>query len=124
MVFGGRISYAIDVADDVDTFNIKVPALLLQPLVENAVKYGTRGDHYCEIYIHVRYDHDYICCSITDNGLDANPVVHAPEHVSKGIDITRKKLEMMFARYKNKPGILLAPNTGGGYTSTIKIPVR
>ncbi|MCR4588916.1 MAG: histidine kinase, partial [Lachnospiraceae bacterium] len=43
MRFGERIRFSMKVEEDVDTSTISVPALMLQPLVENAVVHGLSG---------------------------------------------------------------------------------
>lgn len=39
--YGDRLSYSIDIPEEVE--NIVIPKLIIQPLIENAVKYGTEG---------------------------------------------------------------------------------
>jgi hypothetical protein len=38
--FEGKFDYTIDITEELDTANIFIPALLLQPLVENAIHHG------------------------------------------------------------------------------------
>ena len=123
MIFNNKLTYVIDIKDDVNTFGVKVPAMLLQPIVENAVKYGTYGENDCIIHISITDDSDYITCSVSDNGITGASAGKPQEHISVGLELTKSKLAMMYARSKNKPGVTLSPNEHAGYTAVIKIPL-
>lgn len=65
-----KITYQIDVDENVDSYAIYLPPLILQPIAENAVKHGlankTGNGH-----IHIRFgkQNDYLNISITDDGI-------------------------------------------------------
>ncbi len=42
---GEKLTYAFDISDDVS--NIKIPKFMVQPLVENAIKYGYQAENDC-----------------------------------------------------------------------------
>lgn len=76
----------------------KIPPLILQPFVENALWHGlSHKEGEKEIIITVSAKDDWLLCDVTDNGIGR---VKAQEwksnttalHQSKGIDITRKRL--------------------------------
>jgi sensor histidine kinase YesM len=66
--FGKRLSYTIDCDDSVS--QVFLPALLIQPLVENAIKHGispkVEGGH---ISVSVRKSANTCVIEITDNGV-------------------------------------------------------
>lgn len=76
----------------------KIPPLILQPFVENALWHGLSYKHgEKEIMITVSVKDNWLLCDITDNGIGrakANELKSnsAAVHQSKGIDITRKRL--------------------------------
>ena len=39
-LFQDKLTYKINITDDVDTYGIMVPTMLLQPFIENSIKYG------------------------------------------------------------------------------------
>jgi len=123
MIFNNKLTYIIDIEDDVNTFGVKVPAMLLQPIVENAVKYGVYGENDCMIHISITEDSDYITCSVSDNGITGASAGKPQEHISVGLELTKSKLAMMYARSKNKPEVTLSPNEHAGYTAVVKIPL-
>lgn len=67
--FSGEIHYKKHIEEDLE--QVKVPSMILQPIVENAVNYGIRGvDHEGIIEVSVYRDEptDSICISVWDNG--------------------------------------------------------
>lgn len=65
--FAGDIHYTTDVDESV--LDCKVPSMILQPIVENAVNHGIRNiDWEGKIHLQIRQDGPYICICVKDNG--------------------------------------------------------
>lgn len=68
--FGHRINYSFDIEYSIDIKNFKIPILILQPLVENAVKHGLsqtkNGGH---IDIVIKKEDQLINLRVVDNGV-------------------------------------------------------
>ncbi len=72
--FGERYSFIKDVDESV--IDVKMPDMILQPLVENCIKHGLADViENGRIKITVKGDKEYIEISITDNGCGFNPHV-------------------------------------------------
>ena len=66
--FTGEIHYSKDVDEDVA--HVRVPSMILQPIVENAVNYGIRDiDWEGHIDLKVYKENGYVLLSIKDNGI-------------------------------------------------------
>lgn len=68
--FEEDFNYHILVDDEIDAGNIKIPTMLLQPYVENAVKHGLlhkQGEK--AVTIHFQKETEHIKISIDDNGI-------------------------------------------------------
>lgn len=66
--FSGEIHFEKQI--DEQLVNVRVPSMILQPIVENAINYGIRDiDWEGLILLKVTMDHDEICISIKDNGI-------------------------------------------------------
>lgn len=95
-----------------------VPTMLLQPLVENAVRHGiselAEGG---EITVRAARANGSLLLTVEDSGAglapDAEPGV--------GIGNVRRRLE---TRYGSRAGLILEPRAGGGTTARVTLPVE
>ena len=117
--FEERLTVNFDVATE--TLEASVPHLLLQPLVDNAIKHGiSRLVAGGEIRIYARRDHAELQLEVSDNGpgLRSHRST-APSGV--GLRITRERLETI---YGHDQSLELLSLPEGGFTARISIPLR
>ena len=127
--FEDKFNYAIAVKEDIDTEQVFVPAMLLQPYVENAIRHGMRflENKKGQININVKKENNFIVCEIDDNGIGREKAaalkskMHV-EYQSKGMNISRRRaelynIEQMVTDKKDQSG------NASGTTITVKIPV-
>lgn len=116
--FEDRITINIHAADDVQ--DALVPTLILQPLVENSIKYGL-GRHAAPGCIDVRAWRDgaSLTLEVHDDGpgLGGRPVESVVEHV--GIGNARARLEYL---YGNAHTFTLESPPSGGFTVRMHVP--
>lgn len=62
--FGSRLTLAVDIDSDLESF--PVPPLLLQPLVENAIKYGNDGASALEVRLSARRHIDMVVIDLAN----------------------------------------------------------
>jgi len=90
-----NFSYSIDVEAGIDIINIVLPPLILQPIAENAIKYGVIGSSTIEKKIQISvYGNNPIIISIEDNGEQ-----HLP--YSKGQGLGQKLVEERIDLFAN-----------------------
>ncbi|MCY7397293.1 MAG: histidine kinase [Sphingomonas bacterium] len=121
--FPERLRFAIDVPDDLAA--ITVPALILQPLVENAIKYGvsaTRDPVLLTIAAR-RLDGGRAQIDVTNRLAEAGPTVPAarPAHEGTGLGLANvcARLE---AHYGERADCRFGP-IPGGYQVSIAFPI-
>jgi len=112
---GERLAYRIDIPDSLRHFLI--PPLLIQPLVENAVKHGLEpaiGGG--EVLLEAVRDKDMVRITVTDTGtgIDAKKGGN-----NVGLGNIRKRLELM---YGDQGRLILEENKPRGLKVTIQIP--
>lgn len=99
----GRFEYAVVVGESIDVDAIKMPPLLLQPFVENAIWHGlsalTNPNGYLEV--NVAEDTGRVSITITDNGIGRQASARLKAgttraaHTSMGIALTRQRMELL-----------------------------
>jgi len=117
--FEERLNVSIDVAPE--TLDASVPHLLLQPLVDNAIKHGiSRLVAGGEIRISATINDGDLSLEVRDNG----PGLHEPSHFRSsgvGLRITRERLETI---YGQRHSVELLTLQEGGAVARVIIPFR
>ena len=98
--------------------DFSIPALTVQPIVENAIKHGalTRRDGTGFVKIKTEETNDNIIITVTDNGKGAALTVKQKEHKSVGTENVRQRLALQSG------GSLKINITDNGAVSVITIP--
>lgn len=135
MRFGDSFEYTIIVESDVKTDYIQMPALLLQPYVENSIRHGIRyktgGVGKVEISFSLKQNN--LCCVIKDNGIGRQKAAEFKsrqhiEYQSKGMNLTSKRIALLNTTDENKISVFIEDlknpdGTAGGTLVEIKIAV-
>jgi two-component sensor histidine kinase len=104
---GNCFDYEIHVPETIDPTFMEIPAMLLQPFVENAVKHGIPANGIKGL-IKVEFDWHgkYLCCTISDNGPGFHSKKSSGDHQSAGMEITRERLQAFFKNTSLNPLII------------------
>jgi hypothetical protein len=117
--FEERMKVIFDIAPE--TLDAQVPHLLLQPLVDNAVKHGiSKLSVGGEIRITVRRQDNELQLQIKDNGPGVRKTGTLATN-GRGLRITRERLESL---YGQKQSLELVSPPEGGVTIRVCIPFR
>ncbi len=106
--FSNEINFQITIDEDIDVHHIKIPSLILQPFLENALWHGLsskEGEKNIDLHIS-RENHRFINISIRDNGVGREAAEKIKEskvlkRKSVGIDITKERLANFSKDYQN-----------------------
>jgi len=106
--FSNEINFTINVDDNIDINNIKIPSLILQPFLENSLWHGlSTKEGEKRIYLQVSKENAYFTkISIIDNGVgrDASEIMKQRKLLKRksiGIDITKERLSNFSKDYQN-----------------------
>ena len=100
MRFGEKVDFIFEIDQELDLKDIKVPALILQPFIENAIWHGLVPKESGGIVVVSAKEADgAIECVIDDDGLGRElsrqyKAQHEATHQSKGISLTQSRLEL------------------------------
>ena len=106
--FSNEINFDITVDKNIDTHTVRIPSLILQPFLENALWHGLsskKGEK--NINVHISRDKKgYIHIAITDNGIGRAEAENIKQNKvlkrkSVGIDITQERLANFAKDYQN-----------------------
>lgn len=115
--FPKRLRTLIDIPPEL--MNQYVPALILQPLVENAIKYGvSRVNRPVEVRISAEKRNDMMVITVVDNG---EPMMSGDDKGNGiGLANVRDRLE---ARYRSTASLEAGPKKGTGFVATLTLPL-
>ncbi|MEQ8405132.1 MAG: histidine kinase [Oceanicaulis sp.] len=119
--FEDRLNVTVDMAHD--CADAAVPMLILQPLLENAIKYAVaRSLQPVEIRLTARRANDgRLELSVCDTGAkpDPGPPAIAPEGGGVGLRNVAGRLRALYA---DRAELDAGPRAGGGFTATVRLP--
>ncbi|HLJ46490.1 MAG TPA: histidine kinase [Bryobacteraceae bacterium] len=113
--FSDRLKTSLDIAPD--TRNVRVPKLILQPLVENAIRHGIANRPSAgRIDITARRVDGHLRIVVRDDG----PGIPGPPKTGIGLGNTQERLKQL---YGDAHRLALENSPDGGLAVTLEIPV-
>jgi len=100
MRFGNKLSFDFDIDGSVDLKEFKIPALIIQPFIENAIWHGlVPKESGGNVLVSAKGNKHIVQCIVDDNGIGRElskqyAPEHAVDHQSKGIRLTQSRLEL------------------------------
>lgn len=100
MRFANKLSYAVVIDENVDLKSMEVPALVIQPFIENAIWHGIipkeKGG---TVQLNVMKENDAVTIMVEDDGIgrvasQQNKPASSLTHQSKGVTLTQSRLEL------------------------------
>jgi two-component sensor histidine kinase len=115
--FPERLLTTIDVPTELE--QALVPGFILQPLVENAIKYGvSRSVDPVTVAIRARATRDKLLVSVIDDG---RPSFEAPAGTGVGL---RNVTDRLITRFDGNASLTYGPRPEGGFRVDITLPLR
>ncbi|UNK19414.1 sensor histidine kinase [Paenibacillus sp. N3/727] len=125
--FNERLEYRISVAEE--TQDVYVPKLLLQPIIENAIKYGYRNQTNVLIEIRIYTSTGKLILEVLDNGpgmseetlQEVNQILQSQTNVTQHIGLYNVHRRLVLL-YGEESGIHIDSTQGKGTCVTLTIP--
>ena len=108
---------------DARSLDSLVPSLMLQPLVENAIRHGMRASHQVSrIAISATRDAYHLRLTVADDGPGLNGATASDQqHTGVGLDNIQRRLQQL---YGSDHRFTLVNRIGAGVVATIQIPFK
>src|SRR5690606_11776739 len=96
-----KMNYRIEVSEEIDTENILIPSMLIQPFLENAIWHGImpkeKGGF---IRLSIALDTNHLAVSITDDGVGITNSKKLRDHgnsnhISRGISLIKQRINLL-----------------------------
>jgi len=100
--------YTVLVADTIDVLLFKVPPMLIQPFVENAIEHGFQNQQENrKIDVYVSFLNKKLICTITDNGVGIDSKEANKKQYKKSLSttITSERLKILSKDFKMKGAV-------------------
>jgi LytS/YehU family sensor histidine kinase len=106
---------------EAETIGARLPSLLLQPLIENAIKYAvTPSEEGADIWINAQHRGDRVVIEVRDNGTaGAGAALAATPSTGVGLANIRDRLAQA---YGPDHGFSTKKNDHGGFSVVLEIP--
>jgi sensor histidine kinase YesM len=115
--FGERLRVTREVAPEV--LSVPVPSLILQPLVENAVRHGQGKDGSVDLTIRVQPDGDQVVIAIADRGLGMPTSYRVGAGQGVGLRNVDERLRKTYGH-----GLEVTANEPKGVVVAVRIPAE
>lgn len=100
---------------------VQVPGMILQPLVENSVKYGVSASAApVTVWIEAREEYGMLVLSVADDGPGTRDARRRADGFGIGLANVRDRLA---ARFGAEASVTSGPVAGGGYQTQLRLPL-
>ena len=127
--FGTQLSYEEEIAPE--TLPCRVPKLIMQPVVENAIKYGADETGVIRIRVHTEKEGNLLVITVADSGSGIAPeklarlqeMLKSGENTSihTGVHNVHRRIQLL---YGDQYGLRITCPAGGGTRVEMRCPAR
>jgi LytS/YehU family sensor histidine kinase len=108
--YRNNVRFQIHVAPGLDTDRLKIPPMIVQPLIENSIKHGLLGTRPGKVDIYFSADANFLYCRIEDNGVglaqaEENKKERTLSFPSVSTGLIRERIEDLKDRKGNRGGL-------------------
>jgi len=119
--FGDRIEFRIEIESE--ALSVLVPSMLLQPLVENAIRHGIDGRlSGGVIEILAKRADNQLHIQVLDDGVGLPGNWQMETSVGLGVQVTRERLVALYPNL-DEEALTIRPRSGGGTAVSICVPL-
>jgi len=113
--FPQTFSYEVTAAKNLDIDELQIPAMIIQPFVENSIEHGFVGVEYPgKITVNFMIENKELQIQITDNGKGLDTTIKEKnEHISRASQIIKDRIYLLNIKLKTKADFSIDNNSNG-----------
>ncbi len=121
--FLNKFEYQFHIDDNLETNELKLPGMLTQPFVENAIEHGFKDINYIgKIDIYFKNNNQNIYIIIEDNGKGVNELKSNKEHKSRAMQIIKDRLYLFNKQHKSNAFYDIENSNNNGFKIAVTLP--
>ncbi|WP_323789325.1 sensor histidine kinase [Psychroserpens sp.] len=121
--FPNKFEYQFHIDEDIETNELRLPGMLTQPFVENAIEHGFCDLNYVgKIDIYFKADDLNVYISIEDNGKGIKELESKKEHKSRAMQIVKDRLYLFNMQHKSHAFYNIENLNNDGFKIVITLP--
>lgn len=96
--FAEKMNYSIHIDKAIETEEIMIPSMLIQPFIENSIWHGLMPkENGGFIKLDFKYHNNFLTISIKDNGIGiSNSIkIRTKNHISRGLDLIKERVNLL-----------------------------
>lgn len=126
---GDKFDYAISISEAIDSEEVFIPSMIIQPFVENAIWHGItnledKGSVFITFELHIKNSLRII---VEDSGIgvenSAKYNIRQESHLNLGMTIIRKRLKLLSKKYGVETGITISEYSPGSVNPGTKVVI-
>jgi two-component sensor histidine kinase len=124
--FPKTFSYEVNADKNLAIDELQIPAMIIQPFVENSIEHGFVGvDYPGKVTVNFTSENKELLIQIVDNGKGLNTTAKENnEHISRASQIIKDRIYLLNIKLKTKAGFSIDNNsTGNGVAVKIHLPL-
>ncbi len=130
MRLGAKLYYDFKIDPGIDLKSVMVPALIVQPFIENAIWHGiVPNEKNGHLMISVYEDNDQVVCEVDDDGIGrqlskANKTSNTPLHESRGVRLSEARLGLEKMLNEKENSIRIIDKFDGNAATGTKVIIQ
>lgn len=125
--YGDNLNYKLTVDENLETEEISIPSMMIQPYIENAIWHGIMPKNGLGfIDINITKERNLLKITITDDGvgIDNSMKMKNDGYISRGMSITKERINLINQLSGNEMNIKVNQRKEGGTMVQIIIPIQ
>lgn len=119
-----KFEYDFFIDEEIDATKVSLPAMILQPFVENAIEHGFKNiDYLGKLKVSFITSQELLKIIIQDNGSGISKEKISKSHISRATQITQDRLFLLNKLHKGKAKFDIKENVPNGVVIEIVLPL-